>query len=115
MLTDLLTSPAALVPVVFAFVILYFTLPRNAKGSDAPPMAKGAIKIPLIGRIIEFGKGPLVMVERCYKEYGPVFTIPVSASTMIAVNAMPSGFFELCFSLEESIIFCLHMNSNQCV
>ena len=96
MLTDILTSPAALVPVVFAFAILYFTLPRNAKGSDAPPMAKGALKIPLIGRIIEFGKGPHVMIKRCYKEYGPVFTIPVSTCTMITVNAMPSsGFFEV--------------------
>jgi cAMP-dependent protein kinase regulator len=34
MLTDLLTSPAALVPVVFVFANLYFTLPRNAKGSE---------------------------------------------------------------------------------
>jgi hypothetical protein len=78
MLTDLLTSPAAVVPLVFAIAILYYTLPRKAKNSDAPPMIKSVVKIPLIGQIIEFGSSPIKMVERCYKEYGPVFTVPVS-------------------------------------
>lgn len=80
MLADLLTSPVAAVPLVFAFVILYFTLPRKAKNSDAPPMITSVVKIPLIGQVIEFGKGPVKMVERCFKEYGPVFTVPVSPS-----------------------------------
>jgi hypothetical protein len=78
-LDQLPLSPVALVPLGIGLLILYYTLPRKASNSDAPPMVKSVVKIPLIGQIIEFGMGPMKMVERCYQEYGPVFTVPVSS------------------------------------
>ena len=78
MVIDSLVSPMAAMPLVIVFIVLYFTLPRKAKNNDAPPMIKSAVKIPLIGQMIEFGKSPVKMVQRCYEEYGPVFTVPVS-------------------------------------
>jgi hypothetical protein len=79
MLTDMLFSPVAAVPLVIGLVFLYFTLPRKASNSDAPPMVTSSLKIPLIGNIIEFGMSPVKMVFRCYADYGPVFTVPVSS------------------------------------
>lgn len=32
--------------------------------------------IPVVGTIVEFGKSPVKMVQRCYEEYGAVFTVP---------------------------------------
>lgn len=72
----------AAVPLVIVFIVLYFTLPRKAKNNDAPPMIKSAVKIPLIGQMIEFGKSPVKMVQRCYEEYGPVFTVPMGKVRM---------------------------------
>lgn len=69
---------AIVIPLVLFLVLLYFLFPRSAKNSDAPPMIESTIKIPLIGQIIEFAKSPVKMVERCYRDYGPVFTVPVS-------------------------------------
>jgi hypothetical protein len=66
-------------------IFLYFTLPRKASNSDAPPMVKSSIKIPLIGQIIEFGMSPVKMVFRCYAEYGPVFTVPVSFPSLLFI------------------------------
>lgn len=64
---------------LFAF-ILYFLRPRISKSQNAPPMVlfSPVVKIPLIGQILEFGKSPVRMTMRCYKEYGPVFTIPIA-------------------------------------
>lgn len=84
MLTDVLSSPAAVVSLVFCAIFLYYTLPRKASNSDAPPMVKS--KIPLIGQIIEFGMSPVKMVFRCYEDYGPVFTVPVSARIFPPLN-----------------------------
>jgi len=40
-------------------------------------MVKPSNSIPLVGQIVEFGKGPLKMVQRCYEDYGPVYTVPM--------------------------------------
>ena len=82
MLGELLSSPSVAVPLVLAALFLYFTIPRKAKNKDAPPMVKPRNSIPLVGQIVEFGKGPLKMVQRCYEEYGPVYTVPVSKFKM---------------------------------
>lgn len=83
MLGEFLSAPAVAVPLILAAFVLYFTIPRKAKNSDAPPMVKPNNKIPLVGRIVEFGKGPLNMVQRCYEEYGPVYTVPVSEVLLV--------------------------------
>lgn len=69
-------------PLGIGLLILYYTLPRKAPNSDAPPMVKSVVKIPLIGQIIEFGMAPMKMVERCYRDYGPVFTVPMGKERM---------------------------------
>jgi len=81
---DIVASPAALIGLVVTSVILYFLVPRKAANSDAPPMVTSSpvVKIPLIGQIIEFGLGPINMVSRCYKEYGPVFTVAMGKERM---------------------------------
>jgi len=62
-------------------LVLYLTVFRPRKGGkDAPPMVleSPVFPIPIIGVIMEFFKSPNSMVKRCHKDYGPVFTIPVS-------------------------------------
>ena len=53
--------------------------PRFKGGKDAPPVVTQStvVPIPLIGVIAEFFKSPNTMIKRCYKDYGPVYTIPV--------------------------------------
>ncbi|GFH57686.1 hypothetical protein CTEN210_14162 [Chaetoceros tenuissimus] len=82
MIADIVSSPIVALQLVLLGVFLYFTLPRKAKNSDAPPMVKSTVKIPLLGQIIEFGMSPVKMVERCYKAYGPVFTVPMGKERM---------------------------------
>lgn len=67
------------VPAILFLVVIYFLLPRKAGGDKAPPLAlTSTVKIPLIGRILEFATGPTLMVDRCVKEFGHVFTIPLA-------------------------------------
>lgn len=83
-ITELVSSPAALAAGVFTLVVLYYILPRKASNSDAPPMVMSSpvVKIPIIGQILEFGMGPVTMVQRCYEEYGSVFTVPMGKERM---------------------------------
>ncbi len=63
--------------LLYAFFVLR---PRTKGGSSAPPtVTKSPVSgLPVVGTIVEFGKSPVKMVQRCYEEYGPVFTVPVS-------------------------------------
>ena len=63
--------------LLYAFFILR---PRTKGGSSAPPIVtKSPVSgLPVIGTVVEFGKSPVKMVQRCYEDYGPVFTVPVS-------------------------------------
>lgn len=63
------------------FGLWYFLLrPRPSNKKYGPPMVTSSpiYPIPLIGQIIEFFSSPHAMMKRCFKDYGPVFTIPVS-------------------------------------
>jgi sterol 14-demethylase len=57
----------------------WFLLRPRGGGKDSPPLitASTVIRIPLFGVIAEFLKSPNDMMKRCYKDYGPVFTIPI--------------------------------------
>ena len=63
--------------LLYAFFVLR---PRTKGGSSAPPTVTNSpvSGLPVVGTIVEFGKSPVKMVQRCYEEYGPVFTVPVS-------------------------------------
>ena len=62
----------------FVLATIWFVLLRPRRGpKDAPPLASNS-KIPVIGHLVEFFSGPNDMVKRCLKDYGNVFTIPVS-------------------------------------
>ena len=65
----------ALIGVAIWYVVLR---PRKG-GKNAPPTvtSSSVCRIPLIGVLVEFFKSPNTMVQRCVKDYGPVFTIPV--------------------------------------
>ena len=69
----------AVLSLFYAFFILR---PRTKGGRNGPPIVTTSpvSNLPVIGTIIEFGKSPVKMVARCYEEYGPVFTVPVSLS-----------------------------------
>ena len=69
-----------LVPLVLLASLLLFLRPRKAGRKDAPPLITSSpvSSVPLLGPAIEFGKSPVKMVRRCYDDYGPVFTVPVS-------------------------------------
>ncbi|KAK1748990.1 sterol 14alpha-demethylase [Skeletonema marinoi] len=61
--------------LLYAFFVLR---PRTKGGSSAPPTVTNSpvSGLPVVGTIVEFGKSPVKMVQRCYEEYGPVFTVP---------------------------------------
>lgn len=63
--------------LLYAFFVVR---PRTKGGSSAPPTVTNSpvSGLPVVGTIVEFGKSPVKMVQRCYEEYGPVFTVPVS-------------------------------------
>ena len=66
--------------VVLLLVALYlFVLRPRQGGKDGPPLVleSPVFPIPVIGVIMEFFHSPNTMVKRCYRDYGPVFTIPV--------------------------------------
>ena len=66
--------------VLSLFYAFFVLRPRTKGGSSAPPtVTKSPVSgLPVVGTIVEFGKSPVKMVQRCYEEYGPVFTVPVS-------------------------------------
>ncbi|KAL7428973.1 hypothetical protein ACHAXH_005164 [Discostella pseudostelligera] len=71
----------ALVSLLALLTLLYATFvfrPRTKGGKFGPPIVTTSpvCGIPVIGTIIEFGKSPVKMVQRCYEDYGPVFTVP---------------------------------------
>ena len=55
--------------------------PRGG-GKNSPPLvtASTVVRVPFVGVIAEFLKNPNEMMKRCYKDYGEVFTIPVSSA-----------------------------------
>jgi hypothetical protein len=56
---------------------LYLLLLRPRRGGkNAPPLVLSSPVGPL-AMALEFGKGPVTMIRRCYQAYGSVFTIPV--------------------------------------
>mmetsp|Transcript_18466 Transcript_18466/g.23783 ORF Transcript_18466/g.23783 Transcript_18466/m.23783 type:complete len:486 (+) Transcript_18466:132-1589(+) len=70
--------------VVYAVVavltlVWYFLLRPRKGGKNAPPTVVDSpvVPIPIIGVMAEFFKSPNTMFHRCYKDIGPVFTIPI--------------------------------------
>jgi hypothetical protein len=86
------SSPITWVWVMAAVLLGLWLLvrPRHG-GSKAPPMVLSSkiAPYPLIGPLVEFAKSPVKMVRRCYDDYGPVYTVPVSKREWI-VN-MPNA------------------------
>jgi hypothetical protein len=69
---------AAVGIVVLALFWILLLRPRRGSCKNAPPLVLTAKNnIPFIGVLIEFFSSPNTMVQRCVKDYGPVFTIPV--------------------------------------
>ena len=80
-------STAAAVVVASLILLFFFFIyqiliarPRSKGGATGPPLVTSSpvCTIPVIGTIVEFGQSPVKMVSRCYEQYGPVFTVPVS-------------------------------------
>lgn len=70
--------PLAALYLIGALLLgLYFLFLRPRRGGkNAPPLVLSSPVGPL-AMALEFGKGPVKMIERCYHAYGSVFTIPV--------------------------------------
>ena len=64
-----------------AVSVWWLLLRPRTGGKAAPPMVLSSVlvKLPLVGVLVEFLKSPNDMMRRCYQDYGPIFTIPVSA------------------------------------
>ena len=79
-----LTALAA-ASLLFAFFVLR---PRTKGGKNGPPVVTTSpvCGLPVVGTIVEFGKSPVKMVKRCYDDYGPVFTVPVSFNVEYKVH-----------------------------
>ena len=77
--TAAVVATLILLLLLFVYQIL-IARPRSKGGATGPPLVTTSpvCPIPVIGTIIEFGQSPVKMVSRCYEQYGPVFTVPVS-------------------------------------
>jgi hypothetical protein len=66
----------------------WFLLRPRTGGKNSPPLvtSSSVVPIPLVGVIGEFLKNPNEMMKRCYKDYGQVFTIPVSPKNDVNVD-----------------------------
>lgn len=77
---------------------------------DAPPMVLSSpvVKIPIIGQALEFGMSPVKMTKRCYDQYGPVFTVPVSFLNLPQLNFMYFFHHDIFRhgQINKSYIFC---------
>ena len=74
------------VAALFSLFYGVFVLrPRTKGGQQGPPIVTSSpvSSLPVVGTIVEFGKSPVKMVQRCYEEYGPVFTVPVSCMEIL--------------------------------
>ena len=72
---------------IYTFLILKprTKIAKSGKYGSSPPIITTSpiSKLPVVGTIIEFGISPVKMVQRCYEEYGPVFTVPVSCILLV--------------------------------
>lgn len=68
------------------FAVWWFLLRPRGGGKGSPPLVvtSSVVPFPVVGVIGEFLKNPNEMMKRCYKDYGQVFTIPVSTRTTTA-------------------------------
>jgi len=80
---------------IYTFLILKPRTKIAKSGNNPPPVITTSpiSKLPVIGTIIEFGISPVKMVQRCYEEYGPVFTVPVSC----IINWWPMTCYFICW------------------
>ena len=92
-------GPSTAAAVVVASLILLFFIyqiliarPRSKGGATGPPLVTSSpvCTIPVIGTIVEFGQSPVKMVSRCYEQYGPVFTVPVSVCGGVTTTMLRS-------------------------
>lgn len=74
-------SPLVVSIAILSLVVLvvYFTIRPRVGGKNAPPtvLTSPIVKVPILGMPLEFGSSPVKMIQRCFTEYGPIFTIPV--------------------------------------
>jgi hypothetical protein len=61
-------------------LVWWFALRPRGGGKGSPPLVTESkvFPIPFVGVISEFLKSPNDMMTRCLKDYGSIFTIPVS-------------------------------------
>ncbi|EEC43025.1 predicted protein [Phaeodactylum tricornutum CCAP 1055/1] len=69
----------ALVVVTGLTALWFFLLRPRTGGKHAPPVVTSSplVPIPVIGHIVEFFRSPHFMMQRCLKDHGKVFTIPI--------------------------------------
>jgi hypothetical protein len=70
---------------IAVFLVWYFLLRPRRGGPNGPPMVSSNNRLPIIGVLVEFFKSPNTMVQRCYQDYGGVFTIPVRTTPFCVV------------------------------
>ena len=66
--------------IVFLLLVVLDVLTRKVfKSKKTPPLIEwsGGLKIPLVGGMLEFLKGPMKLMAKAFPKYGEVFTVPV--------------------------------------
>lgn len=63
-----------IVAVVIVAAVL-FSLLKKKRPEGTPPIA--SVGVPVVGNYIEFAKNPVSFIEKCYKKYGNVYTVPM--------------------------------------
>lgn len=111
MIEWLLYGLLALVTLVALLIIS----PRFKGGKDAPPVVtdSSVVPIPLVGVIAEFFKSPNTMIKRCYRDYGSVFTIPVSKGLQRMLTCLefdPLSHWHWRHNARRWLFFCLDLS-----
>ena len=80
---------------IVALVVLaiwYVALRPRKGGKNAPPTvtSSSVCRIPVVGVLVEFFQSPNTMVQRCVKDYGAVFTIPVRVGVCVCACCLVS-------------------------
>jgi hypothetical protein len=90
MMQYLPTNVGPVIGGVVAILVLFWVAvlrPRRGNCTNAPPLVTN--NIPFVGVLIEFFSSPNTMVQRCYNDYGPVFTIPVRCGNVVFQPLFP--------------------------
>jgi sterol 14-demethylase len=73
-------NPLLFIPLGLGLLVAVYYLKIALRPSNSPPVVH--MGIPIIGNLLAFISSPVGLMTRAYKEYGPIFSVPIFGNTM---------------------------------